>query len=33
VAARLGAFIRDHGLARRTATGAGLFHPELIDSL
>jgi NitT/TauT family transport system substrate-binding protein len=33
VAARLGAFLRDHGLAKRTATGADLFHPEPLDSL
>lgn len=33
VAARLGGFLQRHGLAKRTASGSDLFHPELIDSL
>ena len=33
VADRLGEFLRRHGLAKRTASGSELLHPELIDSL
>lgn len=33
VADRLGEFLIRHGLAKRTASGSELLHPELVDSL